>query len=250
MGLDPQTIGVLAILFVAASVRATFGFGDALVAMPLLVITVGVKTAAPLVALNAVTLALTMLLQHWRDVRVSCGWRLLVAGAVGTPVGMLFLRSVYEAAVACILGCVIVAFSMFSLVTPSRGELKHQRWAFGFGLLAGVLGGAYNTNGPPLVVYGTLKRWTPEEFRATLQGYFFPAGLLIITCHAAGGFWSHEVFRLYLLSLPVMGVALVAGRALHRVVLKGKFDRYVHVLLIALGLYLIAHTLWGGGQGR
>jgi uncharacterized membrane protein YfcA len=168
---------------------------------------------------------------------------------VGTPVGVLFLKGAYEPVVACVLGCVIVAFSAFSLFTPRRGEIERQRWAFGFGLLAGVLGGAYNTNGPPLVVYGTLKRWSPEEFRATLQGYFFPAGIFIVTCHGVGGLWSGEVFRLYLLSLPVLAAALVAGRILHRVVPRGRFDRYVHVLLVALGLYLIVHTLWGGGPG-
>lgn len=249
MGLDAQTIGVLAILFAAASVRTTFGFGDSLVAMPLLAVMLGVKTAAPLVALGASTLALVMLLQHWRDVRVWCAWRLVAAGAVGTPVGVLFLKGAYEPAVACVLGSVIVAFSIFSLFAPRRGEIKRQRWAFGFGLLAGVLGGAYNTNGPPLVVYGTLKRWSPDEFRATLQGYFFPAGIFIVTCHGVGGLWSREVFRLYLLSLPVLAAALVAGRILHRVVPKGRFDRCIHVLLVALGLYLIVHTLWGGGPG-
>jgi hypothetical protein len=38
-------------------------------------------------------------------------------------------------------------------------------------------------NGPPLVIYGALRRWTPERFRATLQGYFLPAsGRPRLTC--------------------------------------------------------------------
>jgi hypothetical protein len=54
------------------------------------------------------------------------------------------------------------------------------RSAFGFGgalvavpLSAGVLGGAYGMNGPPLVIYGSLRGSSPQHFRATLQGYFF-----------------------------------------------------------------------------
>ena len=39
---------VFLIIFVAFLVRATFGFGDALVAMPLLTILVGIRLAAPL----------------------------------------------------------------------------------------------------------------------------------------------------------------------------------------------------------
>ena len=49
-------------------------------------------------------------------------------------------------------------------------------WLFGFG--AGVLGGAYGMNGPPLVAYGALRHWSPKRFRATLQGYFLPASLV------------------------------------------------------------------------
>ena len=44
-----------------------------------------------------------------------------------------------------------------------------------FGFFAGILGGAYNTNGPPVVIYGSLRKWSPATFRATLQGYFFMA---------------------------------------------------------------------------
>ena len=33
-------------------------------------------------------------------------------------------------------------------------------------------------NGPPLVVYGVLRRWQPAQFRATLQGYFLIASVV------------------------------------------------------------------------
>ncbi len=46
---------VLVVLFCSTFIRATFGFGDALVAMPLLAMVVGLKTATPLVALVAST---------------------------------------------------------------------------------------------------------------------------------------------------------------------------------------------------
>ena len=30
-------------------------------------------------------------------------------------------------------------------------------------------------NGPPLAIYGSMRRWSAQHFRATLQGYFLPA---------------------------------------------------------------------------
>jgi uncharacterized protein len=38
-----------------------------------------------------------------------------------------------------------------------------------------VFGGAYGMNGPPLVVYRAMRRWSPPHFRAILEGYFLPA---------------------------------------------------------------------------
>lgn len=247
MGLDVQTIGVLGIVFLAMLVRGTFGFGDALVAMPLLAVVIGVKTAAPFMGLCGIAIAIAMLIRCRRDVRVGCAWRLVGGAAVGAPLGMLFLKGVYEPVVTCILGGVIIMFSAFRISRPRTLTLNSERTACAFGLLGGLLGGAYNTSGPPVVVYGTLKGWTPAEFRATLQGYFFPAGIFVVASHAAGGLWSREVFRLFLFSLPVIAVALPAGELLHRFIPEGKFDRYVHILLIAIGIFLVVHTVWVSG---
>ncbi len=98
----------------------------------------------------------------------------------GIPLGVLLLTRAAEPVVKSILGCVIVAFSIYSLVSRTTYALKNDRlaWLFGFG--AGVLGGAYGMNGPPLVIFGTLRGWSPRHFRATLQGYFLPASLLVI----------------------------------------------------------------------
>jgi hypothetical protein len=58
-------------------------------------------------------------------------------------------------------------------------------------------------NGPPLVIYGTLRQWSPEQFRATRQGYFLPAGLLGVGGFWLAGLWTPAVTRDYLWSLPL-----------------------------------------------
>src|SRR5699024_1845113 len=98
---------------------------------------------------------------------------------VGIPFGLLLLTRVAEPGVKAVLGCVIVAFSVFSLLSRRSYALKNDRFAWIFGLGAGILGGAYGMNGPPLVIYGALRGWTPAHFRATLQGYFFPASIIV-----------------------------------------------------------------------
>jgi uncharacterized membrane protein YfcA len=108
-----------------------------------------------------------------------------------------------------------------------------------FGLLAGILGGAYNTNGPPVVLYGALRRWPPERFRATLLGYFLPAAVMICAGHALGGLWSVRVFQLYALSLPAVALALLVGVRLGRRIPERLFGRVLNAALVGLGLLLL-----------
>jgi uncharacterized membrane protein YfcA len=244
MPFEPYTASVLLILFFSTFIRSAFGFGDALIAMPLLAVVVGFKTATPLVALVASTIALTILARNWRSVQIRSAWRLIVATVVGIPVGLLFLKGMYEGVLKIVLGIVLTAFSLYQLAKPRLLTFKNEKSAFLFGFIAGILGGAYNTNGPLVVVYSSLRRWAPAVFRATLQGYFFPTGLFILLGHGLGGLWTRSVFHYYLLGLPVVFLSIWLGGRLHHSIPKGKFDGYVYGLLILIGLALIVQTLF------
>jgi uncharacterized membrane protein YfcA len=84
----------LLVIFLAALVRSTFGFGDAVVALPLLALLLGLTTATPLVALVSFTLALGILLQSWQAVDFRAIGPLVLAAVVTTPLGVLVLTRV------------------------------------------------------------------------------------------------------------------------------------------------------------
>lgn len=243
MHLEPATIIVLTIVFLSTLTRSTFGFGDALIAMPLLTMAVGIQAATPLVALIASTIAITILARNWRRVNVASAWRLVVSSLLGIPIGLVFLKGTYEGIVTALLALLIVSFSLYSLLRPRLFALTDDKLAYVFGLLAGILGGAYNTNGPPVVIYGTLRKWPAESFRATLQGYFFPTGLFITLGHGLAGLWTPGVIRSYVISLPVVLLAVLLGSKLNQSIPKGKFERYVHVFLIVIGAMLFIDSV-------
>ncbi len=236
---DWTTIQVLAVLFLATFVRSAFGFGEALIAVPLLALIMPMDVAAPVAVLISITVAVVVLAQDWRHVHVrSAGW-LVLSTLVGTPLGLLLLTRVAGGIVKACLGLVIVAFSIDSLIGRRRAALKDDRsaWLFGFG--AGVLGGAYGMNGPPLVMYGALRGWSPQRFRATLQGYFLPASLMSMTGYWLAGLWKPIVTHYYLISLPVVIVAIFAGRAFSGRMDQLTFLRYIHIGLILVGGMLL-----------
>jgi uncharacterized membrane protein YfcA len=233
------TILVLIILFISTLTRSTLGFGDALLAMPLLSLFIDVKIATPLVQLIASVIALVIVSQNWRSVDLTVTWRLIVSSVAGIPAGLLILRFAPEGLIVGLLAALLISYGLFNLTRPQLPQLANRNWAYGFGFIAGLLGGAYNTNGPPVIIYGTLRQWSPERFRATLQGYFLPTGMFILLGHALAGLWTRQVWQLFGLSLPLVLVAIYGGGRLNRRIPPHRFDRLIYAILVGLGITLL-----------
>jgi uncharacterized membrane protein YfcA len=243
MAVDGTLLHVLAVVFLATLIRSAFGFGEALIAVPLLALLIPVEVAAPLAALVSITVAAIVLAQDWHKVHLRSAWWLILSTLFGIPVGLLLLTTVAEHIVKAVLGAFIAGFSAYCLVGHRELELKNDRLAWLFGFSAGVLGGAYGMNGPPLVIYGALRRWSPEHLRATLQGYFLPASALGLAGYWLAGLWVSSVTHYYLLSLPPALVAIFLGRAMNRRMRGQRFLLLVHAGLILVGLTLLIQTL-------
>jgi uncharacterized membrane protein YfcA len=234
---------VVTVLFCATLVRSTFGFGEALIAVPLLALVLPVDVAAPVAVLVSITVAAIVAAQDWRDVQLRIAGRLVLFSAFGIPLGLLLLRHVSESAVKGALGVIVAAFAAFALLSGESFELENDSLAWVFGVGAGILGGAYGMNGPPLAVYGALRRWSPTHFRATLQAYFLPASLLGMVGYAVAGLWTSRVNRYYLESLPAVLVAIAVGRWTSRRLDARRFLVYVHAGLLVIGVALLLEAV-------
>jgi uncharacterized membrane protein YfcA len=239
---DWLIVEVLIIIFVATLIRSAFGFGEALVAVPLLALLIPVEVAAPLAVLVSITVAALVLARDWRHVQTRSAAWLIGSTAIGIPFGLLLLTRVPESLVKGLLAAVVAGFSIWSLGGGPRRALADDRLAWLFGIGAGVLGGAYGMNGPPLIAYGTLRGWSPGEFRATLQGYFLPASLMGMAGYWTAGLWRPRVNELYLHSLPAVVAAVILGHLIHRRLNAPRFLAIVHgcLLLVAAMLALEA----------
>ena len=242
--LDPITSYVLLVIFIATLIRSTLGFGEALVAVPLLALRIPVAIAAPLAVLVSVLVAFFILVQDWRRVEFRSAMWLILSSLLGIPLGLLLLTRANDHLVKLILGLVIIAFSLYALAMKTKLHLGKDRWQWllACGFCSGILGGAYGMNGPPLVIYGALRRWPPQHFRATLQGYFLPASLVGLLGYASVGLWRASVTRYFLLSLPGVVVAILLGRALNRRIRGDTFFRVVYLGLIVIAAILLAQA--------
>ena len=238
-------VGGLAVLavFAGALARSTFGFGDAVVSMPLLaLLPLGLHTGASLVGLAGLTVAALSLLNRSREIEWAGLARLAAGTVAGIPLGIALLRYLPAQAVTAALGGVLVLYGCYGLLPAILRLQAGLAWAYPAGLAAGALGSAYNFSGMPVVVYGTLRGWRPAAFRGTLQAYFLMSGTLVVASQAAGGIWTPAVPWLFAACLPAIALATWCGHLLHRRIPAERFRGSVYLLVLFLGAILLARA--------
>jgi len=240
MDFDFVTLAFMGIVLLGSGVRATFGFADALISMPLLLLLFNDwEVAAPIMALCSVTQGAVIAVIDWRHIAFRATWLLVLSSLVGIPVGFLLPMFLPESVVQSVLAVLLLLFSVIQLLGLMQWQIQSDRWAPLFGFFGGLLAGPYNTPGPPLVVFASLRRWPAERFRATMQAYSFPTGLCVLLVHATQGRVTLTVGKYYLLAIPVALLAIWGGTRLNRKIAKRGFDKLVYLLLVAISLALL-----------
>lgn len=236
---------IVAVVLLASFIRASLGFGDGLVSMPLLALFIPLTAATPLVAICSLVLSSIIVFREWHKIEATAAWRLIVGGLFGIPVGVLMLTRVPEHLAKLALGGVIVLWCLRRLFGPAGVVRPVWRGLeFGVGFVAGLLGGAYNTSGPPIVMYSHRQGWTPEQFRATIQSYFLPASMFIITGHAVAGLWNRTLGLRFACAVPALLLGLWIGGLVHRRIPAAAFRRWVEIALLVIGAQLVVMNAW------
>ncbi|WP_456430980.1 sulfite exporter TauE/SafE family protein [Thermosulfuriphilus sp.] len=227
-------------LFLGAFVHGLAGFGFALVAVPLLAFAYPLKAVVPLVAINGLIINLLLfytLRGHFRLKMIS---PLLWGALPGIFIGVRALKQVPENPLRALLALILTAYGLFGLFSPQLRLCLRPSWGYLFGLMAGALGAALNTPGPPVVIYISLLALTKEEIKVALQGFFSILAVVIVGLYLAGGLITPFVIKWFLFSLPGVLLGLFGGHRLYGHLSETGYRRLIYFLLIALGLLVLA----------
>jgi hypothetical protein len=246
--LEPVVVTLAFIL--GALVQTVAGFGSALVAMPILSLVISVRTAAPVQVLLGFLVTLTVLYQNRHALRWREAARLITGSVVGVPLGTLALKSLPAGPVMACLGLVLLGYGLFTLWDarrrqteyPARNVMATPVASWFVGLCSGILGGAYATDGPPLIVYGAVKQWPKATLKSILQTCFLVNGVFMVACHGAAGLITREVFRCCMFGLPGMILGMAVGSYLDRRVNHERFRKLLLGLILLLGMTLLVRA--------
>lgn len=207
--------------------------------MPLLAMYVSLQVASPVIAVVALIISAYLMIVNRRELRINILISFLIPALLAVPVGIYLLKSLNESVLKMILGIVLVVFSSYKLIKPDLHFEFNKIITALFGFISGVLGGAYNTNGPPAIFYAASKFEDKNAFKANLQGMLLPVNIFIILGHYLSGLWTDEAISLFIDSLIPLSLGIILGSLISKYLKNTFFDKLVWIALIVIGVVLI-----------
>jgi uncharacterized membrane protein YfcA len=229
----------LAILLVAALVQGFFGFGFGILAMGGLTLTQDLIHASGIVNITAVVVMVWLTFQLRHDILYRLTLRMLAPVLLGVFLGVIALGLFDRDLMVSILGATIVIVALWNLVQP-RLRSRESAWLdAAMALLGGLLSGALNAGGPPLIIHLYRRPEHPEVLKATLQSLLLTMAVSRLPIAAAHGLLSGRIWAEAALMVPFVMAGVAGGIALARRIPPERFRRACWVALGLLGVGLL-----------
>jgi len=237
----PVELALTASVVVAGSfLQGVTGFAFGMVTMALLPFLMTVKEATPLVAVLALPNAASILWQTRQGSDLRKGGGLLAGLVFGVPLGVIFIAKMNNTVVEKTLAVVLILVALQGLLfQPKIGAGVRPLWGPIAGFLGGMIGGAFNIGGAPIVVYVYRQAWSKETIIAVMQLVFLISILYRLMFYALTGVLSATILLKCLLLLPSVIIGSSLGVRCQRKIDVARLRVGVNVILIVLGVLLL-----------
>jgi uncharacterized protein len=237
LGTFDHSSGALLLLaiaaFVAALARGFSGFGSALIFVPLASTAIGPRAAVPLLLIIDGVAAAGLIPGAWRHADKRDVGTMSVGALAGIPLGAwVLIKSdplLIRWAIA-LFGTLLLALLMLDWRYHGKSTISITGT---IGAVAGLLGGAAQIGGPPIVAYWLSRPIPAEVVRANIVLYFAITTVMTVTVYLAGGLLTHSVVGLALITGPIYGVGLYAGVRMFGLASEIAFRRICFALIAA-----------------
>jgi hypothetical protein len=231
------------VVALAGAVKGFCGLGFALVSVPLLAL-VWDDPRQIVTYITLCSIVQTWLMMKWALPRVP--WKVLpplfVGMTAGVVVGILLLDILKPAPMFLILGITVLAISIWKLSGWMPGKPLSDVPALGTvacGVVTGVIGAVSCANGPPLILYATVRGWSAETIKAFVQPVFVFAGITQLIGYTYLGTVTSDLLKLSAISIIPMLLATVVGMKFADRVPRQAFEKTFYSLVLISGVVLL-----------
>ncbi|WP_299874945.1 sulfite exporter TauE/SafE family protein [uncultured Cocleimonas sp.] len=240
---DPNVFWMALIVLLALFTRAAIGFGDGVIAVPLLSLMIDISEAVPFILFISTLMSFVALWKDRAHVQFGSLKRTASMALLGFPFGILLLGVTDNELVKSLLGCVLIIMAIWFLSPAKKIQLKSNGWSYFFGLLAGVLGGAYAFRGIVFGIYGSLRGWSPAQFKGTIHSFFLLSGIFIPFGYFGAGLVTPRVIGLFFVMMPVALFATLVGTWFSGKLNAQTFQKVIWSVLLLLGIVFIVQFI-------
>lgn len=244
MGID-TIILLLVASTVASVVQRVSGFGFGIFVMTMLpYIMPTYPEATALSALLAGTLSVIVVVQMWRYINLKHLLPILTAFFVTSWISIQFLEYIDKKMMQIIFGSVLIVLSIYFFIISERVYVKPLIWIQALlGSISGVMGGLFNMQGPPAVLYFVASEKDKEHYLAITQAYFLVGNLFMTVVRYFKGYLTEYVGWGYLYGITGVFIGFYIGKEVFKRVSNNLLRKLIYGFMAVSGVYSLVMAL-------
>ena len=231
-------------IFLASLTQGITGFGFALIAVPLLSLSIPeMRNITPLIVLYSLIVNIIIAFKIRHHIYFKKVLPLIFFGIIATPIGAGLLTYVSVKTLKIIIGLVIT-FTAIAMFKNFKVRIRNENLSYGIvGILSGILNGSTGLSGPPVVLFLTNQNLHKDVFRANLTFFGIATNIFAIILFIIKGIINASVLQNSIAYFPALIIGSLLGIKLSSKINEKLFRKVTISLIALLGVYTIISTV-------
>ncbi len=230
-------------LFTAGLVQGCVGFGFALIAAPVLLLSIPPVSLVPLLVMQSTPNTFLIAIDGRAHIRPGLVLSLAAGAMIGLPLGIHTLVSIPPYLVKAGVGLFVMIFSVVLLTGWKKILPERPATLIPVGMFSGFLGGLCGISGPPVILFLANQQTNKQVFRANTATYFFFLNCMAIILLSRKGLFSTSLLLEGCSLFPVMLCGSWLGIQLSHRISESVFRRITIVGILFMGFLLVLTSL-------
>lgn len=228
----------------AYTVFGVTGFGQNIIAIPVLVLMVPLKFCVPLIVLLDSVFVTWTATKFRKQANYAELMVLLPTLTVGLITGAVFLSLVPERILLMGLGVLVALYGIYGLLRGEHAVRLKRLAAVPLGFFGGLMSAAFGTGGPINVMYLAGRISDKSELRASILIVLMASTAMRVVIFGLTDFLENKVIWIWWLSvLPFCFAGVQFGHYLHDRIDNVMMLRIVRIVLTVSGIMLVIKNI-------
>jgi hypothetical protein len=225
-------------IFLGFFIQTLIGFAGALIALPILLLVLGLKDAIAYISIFYFFSSVYLIAQEWRHIDRKIILKLTVATIIGVGLGIWVLAYGRPLFLKKALGVFILLYVSYTMYAKDK-VFKQPKLTFIFGLAGGFFSGLFSTGGPLYVIIVKNSSLTMKSFRATMFGVLGLITAIRIPTLYSAGILNIEQVKYAMYIMPFFVLAVYLGKKAYAKINELVLKNIVLALLSISGIMLV-----------